>query len=160
MSARRGGYRILDEPTPGGLAAYVVNPTFPLLAVMLAGSWLSMPWFAFNALALGSPTARREIALAAAALGGAALIVFALLAADAQGLIGERSVKYWLLIPTAWKLVAGYWLFTLQDRTFDLYRHFGGRVRNGFAVLLIGAFLARPYVIGLFKTSLWVLTVR
>jgi hypothetical protein len=29
MSDTRGGYRILDEPTPGSLGGYVVNPTFP-----------------------------------------------------------------------------------------------------------------------------------
>ena len=74
MSDTRG-YRILDEPTPGALAAYVVNPTFPMLALMLAGTWLAAPWFAFNALALGSPTARREIGLAIAMLAGAFLLL-------------------------------------------------------------------------------------
>ena len=159
MSTARDGYRILDEPTPGGLAGYVVNPSFPLLALMLAGTWLSAPWFAFNALALGSPTARREIGLSAALLAGAAALSFGLLAAYSQGLIGERGVHYWVLIPTVWKLGLGYWLFMLQLRSFHLYEHFGGQVRNGLFILLLGAFFARKYVIGLVDHSLWVLTV-
>ena len=34
---RPRGYRILDEPTPGALAAYVVNPTFPMLRADAGG---------------------------------------------------------------------------------------------------------------------------
>jgi hypothetical protein len=159
MSGTRDGYRILDEPTPGPLAAYVVNPVFPMLALMLAGTWLSAPWFAFNALALGSPTARREIGLAVAMLAGAAALSFGLLVADEQGLIGRHSFDYWVLIPIIWKLGFGYWLFMLQIRTFHLYEHFGGRVRNGLFALLLGAYVVHKYVLGLVHDQLWTLTV-
>ena len=158
MSDTRG-YRILDEPTPGALAAYVVNPTFPMLALMLAGTWLAAPWVAFNALALGSPTARREIGLAIAMLAGAFLLVFGLLVANEQGLIGQHSIAYWALIPIVWKLGFGYWLFMLQIRTFHLYEHFDGRVRNGLFVLLLGAFVVHKYVLGLVHDQLWTMTV-
>jgi hypothetical protein len=158
MSDTRG-YRILDEPMPGALAGYVVNPSFPMLALMLAGTWLAAPWFAFNALALGSPTARREIGLAAAMLAGAAALVFGLLVANEQGLIGAHSIAYWALIPIVWKLGFGYWLFMLQIRTFHLYEHFNGRVRNGLFLLLLGAFAARRYVLGLVDDPLWIMTV-
>jgi hypothetical protein len=158
MSAARAGYRILDEPTPGALSGYAVSPTFPMLALMLAGTWLAAPWFAFNALALGSPTARREIGLAAAMVAGVVALSFGLLAAFSHGLIGERSVAYWVLIPIVWKLSFGYWIFMLQLRTFGLYEHFGGRVRNGFVVLVL-AFIARSHVLSLVEHPLWVLTV-
>jgi hypothetical protein len=158
MSVARDGYRILDEPTPGALSGYAVNPSFPMLALMLAGTWLAAPWFAFNALALGSPTARREIGLAAAMVGGVFALSFGLLAAYSQGWIGERSVAYWVLIPIVWKLSFGYWIFMMQLRTFGLYEHFGGRVRNGLFVL-VGAFIARSHLLALVAHPLWVLTV-
>jgi hypothetical protein len=159
MSDTRGGYRILDEPTPGSLGGYVVNPTFPMLALMLAGTWLAAPWFAFNALALGSPTARREIGLAVAMLAGAFLLVFGLLVANEQGLISAHGMAYWALIPIVRKLGFGYWLFMLQSRTFHLYEHFDGRVRNGLFLLLLGAFVMRSHVLDLIRDPLWILTV-
>jgi hypothetical protein len=159
MSDTRGGYRILDEPLPGALAGYVVSPIFPLLSLMLAGTWLAAPWFAFNALALGSPTARREIGLAVAMLAGAFLLVFGLLVANEQGLISAHAMAYGALIPIVWKLGFGYWLFMLQSRTFHLYEHFDGRVRNGLFVLLLGSFVVHKYVLGLIDDQLWRMTV-
>jgi hypothetical protein len=158
MTGARNGYRILDEPTPGALAGYVVNPIFPMLALMLAGTWLAAPWFAFNALALGSPTARREIGLATAMLAAAAALAFGLLAAYSHGLIGDRSIAYWALILVVWKLGFGYWLFMLQLRTFHLYEHFHGRVRNGFLLLVVGL-VARGHVQDLIQHPLWILAV-
>jgi len=159
MSDTRGGYRILDEPTPGALSGYVVSPIFPLLALMLTGGWLAAPWFVVNALALGSPTARREIGLAVAMLAGTFLLVFGLLVANEQGLISQHSFAYWALIPIVWRLGFGYWLFMLQIRTFHLYEHFDGRVRNGLFVLLLGRFVVQQYVFGLVHDPLWIMTV-
>ena len=59
-------YQIADEPIETSLRAYVVRPSAPLMAIMLGGAWLSWPWFAFNAIAMGSPTRRKEIGLCAA----------------------------------------------------------------------------------------------
>jgi len=42
------GYRIADEPRPGALSQLAVNPLWPLLAVMLGGTWIAWPWFALN----------------------------------------------------------------------------------------------------------------
>ena len=54
-------YRLPDEPKPGRLERLVTDPIWPLFATMLAGAWLGLPWFAFNAFALGSPTRWREL---------------------------------------------------------------------------------------------------
>ena len=74
-------------------------------------------------------------------------------------MIGQHSFDYWVLIPIVWKLGFGYWLFMLQIRTFHLYEHFDGRVRNGLFVLLLGAFVVHRYVLGLVHDQLWTLTV-
>ena len=48
-------YQIADQPIDSSLRDHVVRPGAPLLAVMLCGTWLAWPWFAFNAIAMGSP---------------------------------------------------------------------------------------------------------
>ena len=73
-------YQIADEPAPGdGRGNLVFRPTGPLLAAMLCGSWLAFPWFAANALALGSPTARREVKLALLSIAGIVILAVAAL---------------------------------------------------------------------------------
>ena len=34
-----------------------------------------------------------------------------------------------------------YWLYTLQNRSFGLYRYFGGPVRNGALIIFAALFL-------------------
>ena len=71
-------YRIMDEPSPSSVARWAVKPFWPLLATMMAGTWLGAPWFVFNGFALGSPTRRREIVLALVALLGSAALALLL----------------------------------------------------------------------------------
>ena len=52
-------YAIADEPIETQRRHLVVDPSGPLLAEMVCGTWLSLPWFAFNAMAMGSPTRRK-----------------------------------------------------------------------------------------------------
>ncbi|MEM8964484.1 MAG: hypothetical protein AAGD38_23560 [Acidobacteriota bacterium] len=134
-------YTILDEPSTGGkLGDFAVRPLWPLLAVMFGGAWLSWPWFAFNAWAVGSPTRRRETALAAAGFVGAATLFLVLAVMNGNGLIPEGLLPYLGLVLTVWKLFISYRLYLLQARSFYLYEYFGGAVRSGLFVVLIGGF--------------------
>lgn len=156
--ALESSYRIPDEPAPSGLGHLIVNPIFPLLSIMFAGAWLMLPWFVFNAFALGSPTRRKELALAVAA----PLVLLALLLAIGAVSVAldlpKGSRPYLLLLLTLWKLAVAYWLFDLQKHSFALHEHFGGQVRNGVPVL-IGGLLMKSTVLKAFGGSGWWLLV-
>lgn len=134
-------YQIADEPSPSKLSRFVVNPVFPLLAVMLGGVWLAWPWFALNALAVGSPTRRAELAWLA--LGLAAIIGLALALAVAIGAeaIPRSAVPYGVLVVVVAKLAVVYAVFNLQSRTIEIYEYYGGTLNNGVWVLAAGFFL-------------------
>jgi hypothetical protein len=152
-------YRIADEPEPSGLGQWVVRPSAPLIASMVAGAWLAWPWFAFNALALGSPTRRREIAICGIAFAGTVALALALLYLHDHGVIvGETAIRISLLAIATWKLATAYAVHTLQSRTFHVYEYYRGIVRNPSRVLLAGALL-RAVVIGAFDSDLWVIIV-
>lgn len=129
-------YRIQDEPRPGAMGHLVVNPVFPLLATMMAGVWLGLPWFVFNAFALGSTTRRKELGLALAVV-PVTLLLFMLLAFLLHaGVLTRTSGAYAGVGITVWKLAMGYALFNLQQRSFALHQYYGGVVRNGALVLV------------------------
>jgi hypothetical protein len=134
-------YRIIDEPAGGALARLAVNPIWPMFAIMFAGSWLSWPWFVLNAWAVGSPTRRRELALACGGFAGNALFIITIGALARHGVIPESSVKYGVLALIVWKLGVSYFLFNLQTRTFELFEHYGGTVRSGVVPIFVGVFL-------------------
>lgn len=148
-------YRILDEPRPGALEQLAVRPMWPLLAMMLAGGWLAWPWFVVNSFAVGSPTRSRELGIVALSIGGTAALAILLLWLDRAGVIDSSlQVRIAVLVILGWKLGTAYAIDLLQDRTFDVYEHYGGVLRNGLYVLLAGFFL-RPYVADLFDSLLW-----
>lgn len=148
-------YRIPDEPRPGGLAPYTVNPAWPLLAMMLGGSWIGMPWFIVNGAAMGSPTFRREAIVAALTPVLAAALAFVSFFWIGDLGLPKRTAAYAFVAITAVKLGAGYWLYMSQLRSFGIYEHFGGRVRHG-APIAIAAAVARTYVLqAAFKSSVW-----
>jgi hypothetical protein len=136
-----GGYSIRDEPQSGPLSAYAVNPMWPLLAVMFAGAWLGWVWFAFNAVALGTPTRRQEHAIVGVAFTATAAFAVALRLA--------------LLVITVWKLGLSYALYLVQRRTFHIYEYYGGAVRNGLGVVIAGAIVGRPLVMDLIDSMVW-----
>ena len=151
-------YRIQDEPAPGTLARFALNPFWPFLAVMFGGLWLSWPLFALNSLAIGSATRRRELLL----LGGGFLTVtaaaFGVFALAEEGSIGPDQVVYWQLGLIVLKLIVTYRVHMLQARSFELYEYFGGASRNGMLVLFAG-FLGRSFVAGAAGGPwLWVLS--
>jgi len=146
--AGAGTYRIGDEPLPGPLQRLAVNPVWPLLTVMFGGSGLSWAWFVLNGFALGSPTRRREAALAAAGLAGSVLLVALLGQLAGSEVLSPANLRYALVGVTVWKLAVTYRLYLLQVRCFGLYEYFGGKVANGAivviaAVLLYGSFSAQ-----------------
>jgi hypothetical protein len=144
MTAR---YRIPDEPLPTGLAHLVVDPLWPMLAQMLAGSWLALPWFALNAQALGSPTRVREWLLAAASLAGSAALVVALGIAAGNGVLAGAWLQAAALSIVCLKLAIAYALYFQQARVFELWTHFGGHARNGLPVLLLASVFGRAWLL-------------
>ncbi len=151
-------YRIQDEPSPGGLAHLAVNPVWALLAVMFGGAGLSWPWFVLNGMALGSPTRRQELGWAVGGLVGSLVIVLGISSLAASDLLGNLGVRYALLGLTVWKLAISYWLYMLQARSFHLYEYFGGQVRNGAVVVIVGYFLIQQLFAKL--PELWVIILR
>jgi hypothetical protein len=137
------GYQIADEPQPGPMASVAVQPFWPLLGVMFGGSWLSWPWFIVNSLAVGSPTRRREVALAIVGFVGNAALVLALGSLLFTEIVPETFAPYLVLVQIVWRLGVSYWLYVLQARTFGIYEYYGGPVRNGLPILIVGYFAGR-----------------
>ncbi|MFZ5896180.1 MAG: hypothetical protein ACOY0T_34305 [Myxococcota bacterium] len=131
-------YRIVDEPAPSALKQMTVNPFWPLLASMFAGAWLAWPWFVLNSLALGRGR-RFDFDLAVLALGFAlnAALVLAVEKVLAAGIIQHR--QYADLVPQAARLTVLYIVFLRQQRTFQLFEHFGGVGRNGLWIVFAGS---------------------
>jgi hypothetical protein len=152
-------YRIPDEPVSSGLSTMSVQPFWPLLAIMFGGAWLSWPWFAFNAFATGSPTRVRELALAAGGFAGSAAISLGLIVLAQHGILTTSSARYAVILLTVWKLMVTYLLYVLQNRSFHLYEHFGGGVRNGFPAVLLGGWFGRKIVLTAFASQLWTLVM-
>jgi hypothetical protein len=152
-------YQIADEPIETSLRSYVVRPSMPLLATMLAGAWLAWPWFAFNAIAMGSPTRRKEIALCAAAFAGTAVLGAIVIALFDAGILPKGApVRLAELGVVTFKLTISYHIAAVQSRTFHVYEYYGGPVRN--AGRILGAsILVRGFVIGLVDHPLWVIIV-
>ncbi len=151
-------YRIADEPRPSTLAHLAVNPVWPLFGVMFGGAALSWSWFLLNGAAIGSPTRRQEIAWAFGGLAGSLALILTISYLAGQEIIGRLGIRYTLVALTVWKLAVSYWLFTLQSRSFHLYEHFGGTVRNGALIVVVGFFITNRLYQGL--DGFWVLLLR
>jgi hypothetical protein len=160
--ATRSTYRIDDEPRPGPWARMAVSPFWPLLALMLGGCWLGLPWFAFNAIAVGSPTRTRELCLVAAGFAGSVVIALMLVQLVQAGYIAsEAGVQYALLVLLIWKLAVGYALFVQQSATIELYQYYGGTLsRYGIAVALVGSFFLKGPVLQAVPSTLWRLVMN
>lgn len=134
-------YRIEDEPVPTALSDWVVNPIWPLFALFFAGPWLAFPWFAFNAVAVGSPKRNQDVALAVLSLLVAFVGFYVLVGLLETGVITKAAIPYILIVLTTVKLGLGYVLLIRQQRAVTLYEYFGGVTRNGFLVVVAGAFI-------------------
>ena len=135
-------YHIPDEPRPGGLAHVTVNPFWPMLCVMFVGAGMSWTWFVLNGIAMGSPTRKRELALAVGGLiGNLVLLIGVGETYDRLGIDGRVILPYLLLVVLVWKLGVSYVLYMLQAGSFGIYEYYGGNVQNGWIGLIL-AYLA------------------
>lgn len=154
MSAGAAAYRIEDEPRPGALSHLAVRPLWPLFAFMFGGAWISWPWLAWNGWIVGSPTRRREIAW----LAGGAVVLLALGIAAVQlvarRVVGDGALPYLRLGFLLWKLGVTYAVYSLQSRTFQIYEHYGGTVRNGLLAVFL-AYWGRTWIQGHVSLGLW-----
>ncbi|MGE0868320.1 MAG: hypothetical protein AB7P03_07155 [Kofleriaceae bacterium] len=152
-------YAIADEPSETGLRHWVVDPSGPLLASMMCGAWLAVPWFAVNAIAMGSPTRRKEIALCVLTVVATALLGWAVLAMRDAGLIRTiTELRFALLAVVTCKLGMLYAIHTLQMRTFHVYEYYDGPVRSASAAISFG-WMVSGLVIGLIDDPLWIIVV-
>lgn len=151
-------YRLEDEPSPGAWAHLVVDPVWPLFGIMFGGAALAWPWFLLNAFAVGSPSRWRETAIAVAGFAGSFALVALLAVLHGRGALGDLGLRYAIIGLTVWKLGVSYWLHVLQGRSFHLYEHFGGKVRSGIGIVILGAFLMPRMLDGL--PDFWILVLR
>jgi len=152
-------YMIADEPHETSLGAYVVNPSAPLLASMMCGAWMTWPWFAFNAIAMGSPTKKKELTLCAIALGGTVLLGWLMLALVDGGVIPLGTpFKFAMLAISTWKLAFAYYISSVQSRTFHVYEYYGGTVRTASGIIGTGFWL-KGLVFALSDDPLWIIIV-
>jgi hypothetical protein len=158
MSVSAASYKLPDEPTPGVLQQLVVNPMWPLFAIMFAGAWLALPWFVFNAFAIGSPTRIKETLIVVIGAAAVAVLSYGVMLGFAQFDIAQH-MKYGFQAVVIGKLGLAYWLYLLQGRTFEIYEHFNGKVQNGLLPLLAGAVFLRKYVLAYSDNPQWTLLV-
>jgi hypothetical protein len=150
-------YVVPDEPRPSRWNHLAVSPNAPLLAAMLCGGWLAWPWFAFNALAIGSPTRKKEITWSAIGAAGTIALAAAIAALLAGGYLESRTaIRFAVLGVASWKLLLCYYISQVQSRTFEVYRYYGGVVRSATYVLAIG-FYARRMLLGMTEDPFWII---
>ena len=148
-------YQIADQPIDSALRDHVVRPSAPLFAAMLCGTWLAWPWFAFNAIAMGSPTRRKEVALCVAAFVSTAVLAAIVIELFDLGWLPKGApLRLALLGLTAYKLALCYYIELLQQRTFHVYEYYGGPVRDARRILSAGWF-ASGLVLGLSSHPIW-----
>jgi hypothetical protein len=136
---RNATYTIFDEPRPGTLARFAVDPFWPLLATMLCGTWLGASWFVFNAFALGSATRKSETWLAIASpVTSFGLLWLAISLVPEASLSAARPYMHTMLAVV--RLSFAYAIWARQERSSALFAHYGGTLRKGI-LPLIGGFV-------------------
>ncbi|MBC8069502.1 MAG: hypothetical protein IAG13_14290 [Deltaproteobacteria bacterium] len=138
--------------------SWVVSPSLPLLATMLAGTWLGWTWFAVNAIGLRGDGTRAQLRLLAIGLVVASAMAIGLYALLGIGVLSLRAFKYCAIALVAWKLWIGYRLSTAQRVDHQLFEIYGGVTRNGSGVLIAGLML-RGYVLGALPDGWWILVL-
>ena len=143
------GYQIVDEPQPSRWNHLVVQPLWPLFGLMFAGSWLSFIWFVVNGQAMGCPYRKKTLVVALIGFAGRFVLVGSIFVFAAMFEWDGFHIRYAFLAATVWNLGIGYYLYVLQSRSFELYRYFGGLVRNGIWVVFLGYYLGSRLLSGL-----------
>ena len=136
-------YHLIDEPRPGPIAHLTVDPMWPLLGYMLGSPFFSWIWYAFNSYVLGSPTKRKEIPLILTGVIGVFGWIIAAGYFKSNGTINDQTLPYLRLMLTIFTLTISYMLYVIQNRTFEIYEYFGGKVMSGIPGLLVAIFLGQ-----------------
>ena len=150
-------YVVPDEPKRSRFNHLAVSPNAPLLAAMMCGAWMMWPWFALNAIAIGSPTRKREVMVSAVGAAGT-IVLAALVAALLEGgyLESKTAIRLVVLGVATWKLSLAYYLSVIQGRTFAVYRYYGGIVRNATYVIVAGYYV-RKVLLGMTDDPFWII---
>lgn len=131
-------YQIIDEPSPGKLSRFTVDPMWPLFAFMFGGPFISWAWSLFNGLALGSPSRGRE----ALAVGLGLLAYFAvLIGVAATGLLQQLSPVYVRTALVVVSLATCYYLYLKQSVASEIYQYFDGTLMNGIPGVILAYFV-------------------
>lgn len=142
------GYRIIDEPRPGLLAQAAVRPYWPLLATMLGGAWIGIPWLVINGLAVGSSRRWQLVLVGLGGLVGAVLLALGIVVlASTDVLTSRMGIQLGMLVLMVWKFGIAYVLYVMQSRDVDLFEYYRGTVRNGLFIV-VAAFFLRSHVLG------------
>lgn len=149
--------RISTTDTGGGGA--VVHPFWPLLATMLGGVWLGWSWFLFNGARLTTERLRRQIVTIGVGLAVSSVLAIAIMMMLGAGILDLDDVKYVGIALAGWKLTIAYVLYNWQSRDYELWEYYGGAVKNGIAVVVLGLF-ARPFIFGALPFGWWTLVLQ
>lgn len=136
-------YALPDEPKPGTLAQFALNPMWPMFTLMLIGSGAAWLWFVFNSIAQGSPFRRKEFLW----IGGGVLVsfgyVFLLMMLVGNGTVPKAAVPYCMIGLTVVKLVVGFRVYLYQVRSFELFQYYSSQpVKNGALPFMVLWFVA------------------
>jgi hypothetical protein len=145
---RQPDYLIADEPHPGRFEAWVVQPFIPLLATMLVGSLVGLPWLVFNGWAMGSVTRRRDTVIAAVTWFVQVVLLLSGILLATFRLMPEGRLGYVRIFASVVVLLGAYAIQLSQEASFELHQYFGGRVWPRGWQLLGVLFLLRMLLLG------------
>jgi len=131
-------YQIIDEPSPGKLSRFTVDPMWPLFAFMFGGPFISWAWSLFNGFALGSPSRGRE---ALAVLLGVLAYFAVLIGMATSGLLQQLSPAYVRTALVVVSLATCYYLYLKQSVACEIYQHFDGVLMNGIPGVILAYFV-------------------
>lgn len=122
-------YRIADEPRPGRLSRLVLNPFIIFLLSMLLTFVVGCAWLLFNAFAMGSPYAKRDLLVV---IGSVVVFVIAgfggITVISSSELPMETFAPYLRLVFTGYWIVLCYYLFMSQMKVYPIFQYY--RQRN------------------------------
>lgn len=139
-------YRIPDEPRGSVSAKFVCDPMWPLFATMFGGLWFGVPWFVFNAFAMGSPTRMRELVTLVCAVIGLLLAASLVVYGVHTGVLPTSSVPYLVIGIVCARLAVAYVVYQWQSTPFELWQYYGGTPMNGMLLVFGGGFFLRRFL--------------
>lgn len=149
MAAR---YAIADEPRPSAIQGLVVDPMWPLLAVMMAGGLVGFGWLILNSFAVGSSTRWKETLASAAGYVGATTIVALLSITELDHGFPSAVAPYVVVVAVTRKLAFAYWVSMRQYQSIELFEYFGGAKRNGLVGFMLVLIILAPTLVGVLRS--------